>query len=801
MVEDLVGWVAAPLVLYALSLGLGLLVQRLSGARVHPGLLAPLGFCALLLVTMASFQLGGHGWLAAAVAVGLAVGGFVAARHDLRDQVRPRWPVAAALGAYMLFVAPVVLTGHWTWLGYNFVNDTSVFYMLVEHLQDAGTSVPPRGVSTFDQVIAEYLDTNYPLGTYAGMAALGELIRVPPEVFFQPFIAVEAGLAAMSLTVLGARLVRAPWAALAAVVAVVANLAYQFALQGAVKEIGMITTLVTAAALGRELLDAERPRRAVVGLALALAAGLAVFATAAAPYLLFTALAVLVAALVRRGGPLRRDLLRTTGVGIATLLVALAPTIPALIDFIRVAEAVHGSGSAQEPLGQLARPLLLSQVTGTWLGDYTVPIEEKPMATATTVLVVLTAIAFVIGLLVLWRRREGGPLLVLAPAALTSLVLFGQVTPYAEAKTLVILSVPVVLIAMLGAIGLGRAWRRLAVPGAALACVVAAGVLASAAEAYHLVRVAPVDRLEALEQAGRRLDQPGDVSVNESEEFAKYLVRQPRLQIGSEALTPRFVEPREGQINYLSWADLDAQTLRYVESFDGWLLRRSPANSRPPANFDRVYRNDFYEVWAKRRGLRVLEHLPLQAMDTRALPADACGELRRLAAAARRPGRELLAAVRPEVALFDVTKAPFREAGWPPNGNIRQPGTLTLAVPGQAAGTVEVQGGLYDVWVRGSTGRNMEVLVDGRRVGAARGLDTPMQFSPGGVVRLSPGRHEIIVRRPGGTLRPGDGTRAWLGPVALERVGGPRVQRVDPADAGALCGRTLDWVEVVQRAP
>jgi hypothetical protein len=47
-------------------------------------------------------------------------------------------------------------------------------------------------------------------------------------------------------------------------------------------------------------------------------------------------------------------------------------------------------------------------------------------------------------------------------------------------------------------------------------------------------------------------------------------------------------------------------------------------------------------------------------------------------------------------------------------------------------------------------------------------------------------------------LAPGDGAQTLVGPLTLERAGSRALQSVAPAAASRLCGRPLDWVELVR---
>jgi hypothetical protein len=122
--------------------------------------------------------------------------------------------------------------------------------------------------------------------------------------------------------------------------------------------------------------------------------------------------------------------------------------------------------------------------------------------------------------------------------------------------------------------------------------------------------------------------------------------------------------------------------------------------------------------------------------------------------------------------------------------------------PGRIDGPVRVQrAGARDVWVQGSFGRATDVQVDGKRVGAiSYELNPRGQFVDVGRVVLSRGRHTVSLVRAGGDLHPGNGgSNRLIGPVVLGQESDARRVAELPATAfKRLCGRNLDWVELVQ---
>jgi hypothetical protein len=103
--------------------------------------------------------------------------------------------------------------------------------------------------------------------------------------------------------------------------------------------------------------------------------------------------------------------------------------------------------------------------------------------------------------------------------------------------------------------------------------------------------------------------------------------------------------------------------------------------------------------------------------------------------------------------------------------------------------------------VGGSFRGQLTLLVDGSRVGAARGqLEETAQLVPLGAARLAAGGHLLELRYRAGRIRPGSrGPGFLLGPVVAGLPAtASRIVRVRPAvAASALCGRRLDWVEAV----
>jgi hypothetical protein len=796
---SVIAWLGLPAMLCALAVGVGLLAERVARVKISNALLAPLGACVAVCLLVAVYRAGATSVLAAPLLCVLALAGFALARRELGRRLSLGPGVLAGAAAYALYLAPVVLSGHWTWLGYNFVNDTANNMVFASHLAAHGATNPEGPASTATAIVGSTLGSHYPLGAFALLATVRALLGIPMEAAYQPFIATLAALAAVSLSVLARRLgVRGVFAAAIGVLAAGSSLVYDYSLTGAIKEVALVFVLATAAAMTREALDTHWRAGGAALLGVVLAAGIGIFSAAAGGYVALTGVMVAAAYAIEPDRPRPRVALTAVVVGGIVAAVAVFPALIDALGFLNDTSqgfagtgGAHGENSTQF-FGFLARELPLYQALGVWpADDFRFPLIGTNW-TLTIIAMVLAGALIAAAVVVELRRRRLGALLLLVPAVGTYLLATPRLSPYADAKLLVMISPAAVFSAGMGAWYLSRTRVPLRAAALAAAAIVAAGVVWSDAKAYHQAHVAPVSRLEALAEAADHAPAAGMLMLGEWEEFAKFFARDRQINVASEAFSPNPVVLRDPSVPIFAHSfDLDAMTLEYVEFFPSLLVRTGPDVSRPPLNFRLAYRNRYYELWVRGSAPAVREHLALQGQHDRgAVPR--CAEVRTLARHAR-PGERLVAVPAPEPAQLDVAARP--PIGWNENGI---PDTVTPGNPGDAAANVRVAGGRYRVWVRGGSGRELKVKVDGRRVATVQGVDTPGQWLPGGTIRLSAGRHRLQLVRPGGGLGPGNGYAAEIGPVALSPVTAQRPVEITPADAASLCGKRWDWIERVR---
>jgi hypothetical protein len=641
------------------------------------------------------------------------------------------------------------------------------------------------------------------------MGTVRPLTGVPLMAIYQPFIAFVAATATVAFVELARRVGLKPLAAAAAAfVASGADLLYVYGQLGGLKEIATASMLAAATGVAVQRQPQEWTWSTAAAVAVPLAALVPVLSAGGIAYAGFFGLFVIAIVLVARRfvrPAAWQSPKRLAGIALLGGALFLVLSAPSLADALRFGNTVNDqlSGSV---LGQLLRPLPLEQVGGIWWAeDWRLPVGDSLHWDVNRIALALVFIFAAAGIAWTLRRRGWSALAGLVAVAAAVLVLGPRTSPYGESKLYVILSPFLVLAA---GIGVWALFTRVRAAGVVVGAFLALGVLYSDAIAYRQVRLAPIDRMQAMEDMARATKGQALVLHAEWEEWAKYFYRDSRVNSAGEVwFGPHPWELREGYAQVAIHYDLDAAQLWYVESFPAIVTRRAPDESRPPANFHLAHQNRYYQLWLRdsrsRDWLRharteVVDHLPLQGtMTSQARPT--CATLRRFAGRAK-PGQELVAAVAPDLVTFDPVKAADRSKGWPPAQDVTD--TIVPATPGRASGTELVPSGRYRVWMYGTSGRTISGFIDGRKVGSFKDVNSPGQWNDVATVTLAGGRHELAIERPTGSLAPGDAYAGRLGPLVLQPIAPEKIERVRPADVRTLCGKTMDWVEIVDpRAP
>jgi hypothetical protein len=133
--------------------------------------------------------------------------------------------------------------------------------------------------------------------------------------------------------------------------------------------------------------------------------------------------------------------------------------------------------------------------------------------------------------------------------------------------------------------------------------------------------------------------------------------------------------------------------------------------------------------------------------------------------------------------------------------------SLTPQTPGTAVAHIRVAVTQdYEFWLGGSFTRGFEVSVDGHSIGQAKDEIFDIDgYVPMARLHLSAGVHTVDITYPPADIwTPGTGNNVYttLQQVALQPLDSPatRMLTVSPAQATELCGRPLDWIDVVAPA-
>jgi hypothetical protein len=792
MTTLLVPWLLFPVVLGLVSLGSGLFVEWAAGARLPGALLLPAGLALVVVLGLFTTALTQTAFLTIPVVLGVAVAGCVLAVG--RPLGRDPAAGVVAFATYLVYAAPVVLTGQATFTGYVKLDDTASFLGFTDQIMTHGRNLSTLLPSTFQQLQRLNIGEGYPVGTFVPLGIGSRLVGSDPAWTYQPLMAFFAVALALALFELLRSIVESAWLrTVLALVAGQAALLYAYALWGGIKEVAAAAFIGLTAAVV-PVRDAELVRlRAFVPFAVGAAAIIGVLSVTGA---LWVAL-VAVPALVLLARSVRRSW-RPAAIGLAVTALLAIPSLVVAHQFLHYANSNLLTRSQR--FGNLIRALRFPQIFGIWpTGDFRVDPGDY---TATALLIGVACVGIVIGTVAAVRRRAWRLPAAAFGCAIGAVILQHASSPWLAAKALASASPFVVLLALAGAGALVQSRR--VIEGTVLGCAIAVGVLWSNAYGYSAAWIAPRGQLHELEQIGKTYAGQGPALMTEYQPYGvRHFLRKLQAE-GASELRYNLVPLANGStLNPGATADLDQFKYPELLYYRTLVLRTSGIESRPAAPYHLVYHGRFYDVWQRPVGSQndVIEHLPLgSAQQPSSVPA--CAQVKALAQVAARDGAVLAAARTPNPVVVPLSAATF-PAGW--YRDATQPGTVTPTSSGSAVITATApKGGPYSVWLGGFPLRPARVSIDGKRVGTigTSGSADPGIESLAGNVVLTPGMHVITVSYGGSLWRPGATAPAYgMGPVVLAPIEGvSSVTYVQPAQAATLCGQSLDWLEVVKHA-
>lgn len=837
-------WVAFPVIFGLLAYGCGAIVERLAGVTLPFGVLLPCGVALMIgvldLTTLSTATVG-----IAVPAVLVLAGAGLLMRPPWRLG-RFDWAVMAAVVVFVVYAAPIVLSGMATWAGYVKLDDTATWLALVDRTLTAGHTLSGLGPSTYRETLAAYLITGYPVGSFLPLGVGHDLLGQDIAWLTDPWMAFMAAMLTLSLARIAALALhccrdlpsagggktQAPastqtsssparartsspptgadtsptevdagtdpstsvrasrWQApVIAVFAAQPALLYGYYLWGGVKEMAgamLIAAFATTTPLAFEGSRRKSARvRALIPAVVVAWAMLAALSTGGLVWIVPGGALALLLLWVRRG--MRLPSLRTSLAGVGALAVvgyvALRPG-----GFVQKNKGVL-TGSKE--LGNLLAPLHLQQIVGIWpAGDFRVAPDSPIVA---DVLIALAALAGIGGLIVAVRRVQRELTLYVLCSLAGALLVYVIGSPWLAGKALTSASPAIALVALVGcAMLLARGQRAV---GLLIGAAIAAGIVWSNLLGYHDASLAPRAQFVELGEIGSRIAGQGPTLMTTFSPFgARHFLRDAEPESASELRT-REDPLRSGQpLPEGATADLDQFQTSAILVYRTIVLRRSPVESRPPSPYRLILRDRYWEVWQRPAagGRQVLAHLPLgNELQPGGVPS--CDAVSKLA---RTPGVSELVAPPVDNPIVVAVGAGTHPKRWSaPNGH------LLLAGAGTARITFEVpHPGRYAVWLGGSIAGPVTVAINGVVIGTVRyETSEDGEYVPLGVSGFERGAYAVSISYDGGDWRPGSGgTPTLIGPLMLQPQPDEKpLLTVSPAAARSLCGRTLDWVEAL----
>jgi hypothetical protein len=804
-VSLLAAWVLFPLIMIAVTVGCGLLLEAVLGIRI-PGVLLPATGIAVIIVVGQFLTLGGSiAQLTTPLIVALAVAGY-ALTWRRRKPTMDWWPAIAAIAVFAVYAAPIVASGEATFAGFIKLDDTATWLAFTDLIMEQGRSVAGLAPSTYEALLSIDLGANsYPIGTFLPLGVGHELVGQDVAWVIQPYMAFLGATLSLALWSIAGPLIESRRIR-AAVVFIAAQpaLLFGYYLWGGVKEVAvaaLIAAGVAFLAFGiREARAREESGAASSGwmhdesvptlvlLAFVCAAIVGVLGIGGAVWVAPTAaVGLLVVAWSLGPAP---ALARAVMFGALTAILCIPVLIPGGLSF-----ATGSSLTAGSELGNLIAPLKVWQLAGIWpIGDFRlVPIDHV----TTDILIGIALAAATGGVVMAWRARAWGPLTYVLGSLVACLVVAIVGSPWVDGKALAIASPAIPLAAaLLGGILWTRGRR---VEGGALLAVLAAGVLWSNALAYRDADLAPRGQLSELETIGKLTADEGPTLMTEYEPYGvRHFLRDGDPE-GLSELRRRTIPLLNGSpAAPHSYADTDQIELSALLVYRTLVLRRNPSQSRPPAPYQLIWRGKYYEVWQRpvSGGPKVLDHLGLgTVVDPAGQPS--CPDVKKLAETAGPNGTLAAVPLQNDVAIsLPETQHPasWNEPAFPTSLVPDTPGTLTTPVQISHPG-------VYSIWLGGSVRPQVDLTVDGREVGSVREeLNNTGQYVLLGKSFLTAGQHEVAIEFHGADLHPGSGGQPGpIGPLILSDTdpGDVKVESFPTSDASQLCGQSWDWIEAL----
>jgi hypothetical protein len=788
----LITWLLFPLVLTALALGCGLLVERIAGIDLPGALLLAIGLALIIVVAQFLTLDGGLAELTTPVTVALAVVGFGLSLPTLERGIA-WWAVGAAVAVFAIYAAPIVLSGQATFAGYIKLDDTATWMALTDRVMDHGRSLSGLPPSTYEATLAFNLGSGYPVGVFLPLGVGRALVGQDVAWVIQPYMAYMGALLALGAWSITERLIKPLWLrALAAFLGAQSALLFGYYLWGGIKEMAAAAFVVSIAGMAAFAIREWDSPRPLVPLAVMSAALIAILSGGGGVWLA-PILVVLLVVFIRLLDA-REVAIRAVVFAVAVVIMCLPVIIPG-----GLLPPTSSPLTSETALGNLYHPLNGFQLLGVWpTGDFRV--DPSDLAT-TYVLIGVVALAAVIGIALAVRTRSWAILMYVGGALLAGLAIFVIGSPWVGGKALATASPAIPLVAAAGGAALFAHGRHVA--GGILIAVLAVGVLWSNALAYRDVNLAPRPQLAELQTIADIIGDEGPTLMTEYQPYGVRHFLRDAAPEGASELRRRRVPLVNGQTLKKGFtADIDRFDLGGILTYRTLVLRRGPGGSRPPSPYRLIYEGKYYDAW--RRPVQstqfVIDHLGLGTVtDPAGVPK--CSQVHQLARKAG-PGGTLAAVSRDRVVVVPLTDTQH-PAAW---DSPQYQSALLPRTPGTLTAQVQIpQPGDYSIYLGGSVRPEVDVSIDGRSVSAVRqDLNNYGEYVPLGAANLTAGAHTVSLTFHGSDLHPGSGGVAQpIGPLGLtdEDAAATRISYFPASRADQLCGRPWDWIEAASGRP
>jgi hypothetical protein len=789
-----VSWILFPVVLALLALGCGLLLQAAAGVKLAEGLLMPTGIAVIIVVAEVLTKSSTLAPATTPVIVVLAVIGGVLARPWV---VRPRiswWPIIIAAGVYLVYLAPVILSGEPTFTGFIKLDDTATWMGMTDQVLRSGHALSQLPPSTYEAMLGAYLTGGEPVGAMLPLGITNHIVGQDLAWQFQPYIAFLAGMISMAGWALARPFIQSrALRGLVVFIAAQAALIYGYSLWGGIKEVAAALVLLVIAASVVPILETGARIRSFIPLGVAVFAMLGVNGYDGAVWIPATLLAVGAFSLWTWVRERAWPQLVALGVAAVALLVLA----------IHSANAATGNTAltSSTALGNLAHRVRPLQLLGVWpAADFRIDPPNAPVLTYLLIAIVFAGL--IVAAIVSWQKRSWVLALAVLGALTGILVASAGGSPWIQGKAFATASATFLLAGLVGLAALvenpfrlfprksrPRSGDGLAVGrGLALAACLAVtvGVLWGNALAYGHVTLAPYGQLSELSYIGQRFAGQGPTMVNENTPYAgRHFLRLMDPESPSDIRRRPVLLRTGGEVPTGGYADLDQFQIASLLVYRTIVIRTGPVASRPPYPYRLIYNGPYYQVWQRPASLPrpIIDSIPLgDSLNPVAVPS--CTQVARLA---REVGPTGLLAAAQRPAAIGTNTPPYLNEG-------KTTKTFTADSPG-----------VYYFWLGGSISGHLTTTVDGRQIGSTHEvLNEPGGFILLGKARLTAGVHHFTLDYSSGGLAPGSAGPSIADPaftvgplVASHPPGNVPVIYVPPSDYRSLCGRPWDWVEAL----